>query len=243
MLKAIIIDDKETHRQNLRELLVPYSAHISIAGEADGVSTGLSAIENHNPDVVFLDIELTDGDGFDLLAKINEPGFSIIFITGFDDQAIRAIRLSALDYITKPIDPELFDKAITKLLKQHSTKTTQQKVSSLLANLNQFDKIALPGLEVTRFVSIDSIMRCESEGNYTWFFFKDGSKLLVSKNLKEYEDLLEPFRFFRVHQSHLINLKYVAGFKKSEGGIVIMEDGAEVYVARRRKDQLLALLT
>lgn len=242
MLRAIIVEDNPDDRRVLKTMLSEFGNEIRICGEADGVETGLSLIRTENPDLVFLDIQLTDGDGFDLLQQTQDRSYKVIIVTAYDEYAIRAIKFSALDFLLKPVDPMQFKEAIAKVLKDKHDSYLQQKIKALLANINDFQKIALPSLNAIRFVAIESIMHCRAEANYTWFYFRDQEKLLVSKNLKEYDEMLEPFGFFRVHQSNLINLRFVKEYKKSDGGIVVMEDGAEIYVARRRKEMLLAML-
>jgi two-component system LytT family response regulator len=242
MLKAIIIEDNHDDRNALRNLLTEFNSEIRLCGEADGVVSGLGLIRAENPNLVFLDIQLADGDGFDLLQRTQDRYFKVIIVTAYDEYAIRAIKFSALDFLLKPVDPTQFKDAIAKVLKDKHDTFLQQKIKALLTNINDFQKIALPSLSTIRFVAIESIMHCKAEANYTWFHFRDQEKILVSKNLKEYDEMLEPFGFFRVHQSHLVNLRFVKEYKKTDGGIVVMEDGQEIYVARRRKELLLAML-
>jgi len=242
MLKAIIIEDNHDDRNALRSLLTEFDSEIRLCGEADGVVSGLGLIRAENPNLVFLDIQLADGDGFDLLQRTQDRCFKVIIVTAYDEYAIRAIKFSALDFLLKPVDPTQFKDAIAKVLKDKHDTFLQQKIKALLTNINDFQKIALPSLSTIRFVAIESIMHCKAEANYTWFHFRDQEKILVSKNLKEYDEMLEPFGFFRVHQSHLVNLRFVKEYKKTDGGIVVMEDGQEIYVARRRKELLLAML-
>jgi two-component system, LytTR family, response regulator len=242
MLKAVIIEDTEQDKQWLKILLEPYRDEIMIVGEADSRTEALKLIPQCKPDVVFLDIQLKEGDGFDVIQSLKSIDFKIIFTTSFETYAIRAIRLSALDYLIKPIEKELFDLAIQRLLTDLTDIAQKKKIEVLINNFNQVKKVALPAQNSIKFINIDTIVRCLSDSNYTWFYLSDGSKLLVCRCLKEYEELLEPFGFFRVHQSHLINLKYIAELKKECGGIVVMEDSVEIFVARRRKDQLLAAI-
>ncbi len=241
-MKAYIVDDNPNDRQVLKQLLANYHDHIAIAGEAESVNEAYNYLTLNTPDVVFLDIQLQDGLGFDLLIKITNINFKVIFTTSHDEYAIRAIKFSALDYLLKPLDQNQFESAIARLLKECDDTVYFRKIEALLGNINEFNKIALPSANSIRFIPIENIIRCEADCNYTWFFLKSGEKILVSRSLKEYDELLEPLHFFRVHQSHLINLKYVAAFNKSDGGVVVMDDHAEIMVARRRKDQLLALL-
>jgi len=241
-MNAYIVDDNPNDRQVLKQLLAKYQNDLSIVGEAEGVNQAYDYLAFNTPDVVFLDIQLQDGLGFDLLLKLKTIKFKVIFTTSHDEYAIRAIKFSALDYLLKPLDQDQLDTVIAKLLKESDDLLYFKKIEELLSNINEFSKIALPSANSIRFIPIENIIRCEADCNYTWFFLKSGEKILVSRSLKEYDELLEPLHFFRVHQSHLINLKYVAAFNKSDGGVLVMDDHAEIIVARRRKDQLLALL-
>ncbi len=242
MIRAVIIDDELYCRTKLLDCLKPYD-DITVVGEAGSVQEGLALIKAESPDVVFLDIQLPDGDGFDILEKYSgfKP-FKIIFVTAFDDYAIRAIKLSALDYIVKPIDAEQLQTAILKLKEQIADKQADHKIETLLLNMNGFKKLAIPIKRGIRFISISNIIRCQADGNYTCIHLKNNEKILASKSLKEFDELLEPLHFFRPHQSHVVNLRYVAEFKKDGGGFIVMEDGAEIDVSRRRKEKLLALL-
>jgi two-component system LytT family response regulator len=242
MLKAVIIEDTEQDKQWLKILLDPYRDEIMVVGEADTHTEALKLIPVCKPDVVFLDIQLKEGDGFDILQSLKSIDFKIIFTTSFEAYAVRAIRLSALDYLIKPIEKGLFDHAIRRLLTDLTDSAQNKKIEVLINNINQVKKVALPAQTSIKFVNIDTIVRCLSDSNYTWFYLSNGTKLLVCKCLREYEEILEPFGFFRVHQSHLINLKYVVELKKESGGIVVMEDSTEISVSRRRKDLLLSAI-
>ncbi len=242
MLKAVIVEDTDQDKQWLKSLLVPWHDEIKVVGEADTCTEAINLINQSQPDVVFLDIQLKQGDGFDVLQALNPIDFKIIFTTSFETFAIKAIRLSALDYLVKPIEKELFDQALRRLLSEFSDTAQKKKIEILISNISQVKKIALPAQNAIKFVNIDNIVRCMADSNYTWFYLSDGSKILVCKCLKEYEELLEPCGFFRVHQSHLINIRYIMEFKKECGGVLVMEDLEEIHVARRRKDLLLAAI-
>ncbi len=239
MLKAIIIEDNEQHNQWLRSLLKPYANEIAVVGEANSKVEAIRIITLNTPDVVFLDIQLQGCDGFDIIQSLDRIDFKIIFTTSFDTYAVRALRLSAMDYLIKPINKDEFDQAIKRLLLSYVDDTQKKKIDVLINNISQVKKLALPFQTLIKFVNLDDIIRCQADSNYTWFYLTDGNKLLVTKCLKEYEDLLEPSGFFRVHQSHIINLKYISEFKRECGGIVVMEDSTEIFIARRRKDLFL----
>lgn len=243
MIRGIIIDDEPDSRSAISNILRLYCNNIEIAGEAGSVSEGLSLIAGEKPDVVFLDIQMNDGTGFDLLEMVKEIAFQIIFVTAYDQYALRAIKFSALDYILKPVDPQQLISAVEKIrLRPAEFDEVTQKLNILLRNKNGFERITLPTLDGYNFVDIKDIIRCEAESNYTRFHFNTGKKVLVTRTLKEFEEYLAPLNFYRVHQSHLVNLKYVDQYIKGDGGTVIMIDGAQVEVSRRRKEGFLALM-
>lgn len=243
MSKAVIIEDEKKGRIALISMLQKYcNTQITVVGEADSVKSGIEIIRSTEPDVIFLDIHLPDGSGFDLLEKIDVIDFKIIFVTAYDKYAIKAFEFSAVDYLLKPVDPKKLTKAIEKLERSEKLYELDKKLEVLLSNKNGFEKVALPALDGIYLVKISDIIRCESESNYTKIYLNSGKRIMVTKTLKEYDEMLSSLRFFRIHQSHLINLKYVEKYSKGEGGTVLMEDGSEVEVARRRKDKFLSAL-
>jgi two-component system, LytTR family, response regulator len=240
MIRAIIIDDEHDSRTTVANILMNYCNNISVVGQAANVNDGLSLIARKKPDVIFLDIQMPDGTGFDLLERIKKVDFQIIFVTAFDKYALRAIKFSALDYILKPVDPHQLIEAVEKIRKKPlGFDEISQKLKILLRNKDGFERMSLPTLEGFKFVNIKDIVRCESESNYTWFYLNSGEKTLVTRTLKEYEEILSHLNFFRIHQSHLVNLKYIDRYVKGDGGTVVMVDGAEVEVSRRRKEGFL----
>lgn len=239
MYRTIIIDDESTARNALKNLLSNHCPNIEVLGEADCVKEGLLAIRKFQPDLVFLDVQMPDGTGFDLLEQIGSVNFKVIFASAYDTFAIQAFRFSALDYLQKPIESEKLIEACAKLDTTDRFEILNKKLEVLLSNKSSFEKIALPTLDGIIFVKIKDIIRCESDNNYTNIFTSNGSKTIVSKTLKDYDEMLTPFRFFRIHKSHLINLAYLSRYKKGEGGFVIMEDGSELEVSRRRKEDFL----
>jgi two-component system, LytTR family, response regulator len=242
MLRTVIIDDDEDARSTLRSFLVQYCPNVEIVAEADGVSSGYKAIMIQDPQLVFLDIQMEDGTGFDLLEKIRNPQFNVVFTTAFDEFAIKAFKYSAIDYLLKPIDPDELIKAVTKIRNQEDgyLERFEELKNATNGVLNRITLSAHDGITV---VHIDSILRLESDSNYTHFFLKSGEKITVPKSLKEYEAILPSHLFFRTHQSHIINLNFVKKYVKEDGGYILMEDGSEVLVARRRKDEFLHILT
>lgn len=242
MLKTIIIDDEEDARVTLRSFVQSYCPNLEIVEEAEGVADGYRKILGHNPDLVFLDIQMEDGTGFDLLEKIRQPGFQVIFTTAFDEYAIKAFKFSAIDYLLKPIDPDELIEAVSKAQKESGN--AGERISNLMDThkTKDFDRITLSSQEGLTVVKLDNIQRLESDSNYTHFFLRSGEKITVPKSLKEYETILPEQRFFRTHQSHIINLDYVKKFVREDGGYVLMDDGAEILVARRRKEEFINVL-
>ncbi|HEY8399674.1 MAG TPA: response regulator [Cytophagaceae bacterium] len=242
MRKAIIIDDEKKSRITLRNQLEKYCENIQIIAEADSVQSGINEITRHNPEVVFLDIQMPDGTGFDLLNSFNEINFKIIFITAYDQFAVKAFKFSAVDYLLKPVDPDQLVAAVKKLEKMDELTEMTSKLRLLMENKLNIKKIALPTFEGIKLAKIDEIIRCEADSNYTTIYITNNRKIVVTRTLKEYEELLSGFDFVRIHKSHLINLRFVDKYVSGDGGYVIMEDGSQVEVARRRKDVLLNLL-
>lgn len=243
MLKAVIIDDIEQARRTLKKDFEVYAPEIEVIGEASGVIEGVKLLRNIQPDVVFLDIQMQDGSGFDLLDLIQEINFRIIFITASDAHAIKAFRYAAIDYLLKPVDPDELKLAIQKLKEKSSSENEKYKLlNESLKTDNKQSRLALHTQEKIHVVNIADIIRCESNINYTEFHFTDGKKLMVTKTLKEFEDLLSEHGFFRVHQSHLINTAYLREFIKSDGGSIRMENGHTIPVSTRKKAQVLEMI-
>ena len=240
MIRAIIIDDEQDSRSTIFNILQNYCTHIMVAGQAANVQEGLKLIREESPDVVFLDIQMPDGTGFDLLEKLPEIKFQVIFITAYDQYALKAIKFSALDYILKPVDPHQLVEAVGKIRTERvDFDEMNKKINILLRNRNSFERITLPTFEGYKFVNIKDIVRCEADSNYTDFYLNSGEKVVVTRTLKEYEDNLSGMDFIRVHQSHMVNLKYIDRYIKGDGGTIVMMDGSEVEVSRRRKEEFL----
>lgn len=242
MFRAVIVDDESKARNALKNLLSRHCAHIEISAEADCVKAGVEQIKKHQPDVVFLDVQMPDGTGFDLLEQFEEINFKIIFASAYDKFAIQAFKFSAVDYLQKPVEAEELVLACSRISGDGKYIEINKKLEVLLSNRNSFEKIALPTLEGIDFVKINEIIRCESDNNYTNIFLVGGQQILVSKTLKEYDEMLSPFNFFRIHKSSLINLGYLKKYRKGDGGTVVMEDGSELEVSRRRKEDFLNAL-
>jgi len=242
MYRAIIIDDEQDSRETIYSYVNGMFDDISIVGEAENVEKGKLLINNIDPDLIFLDINMPDGTGFDLLESFKDRNLNVIFITAYDQYAVRAFKFSAVDYLLKPIDPDYLKEALQKFRSKKELVSSQNRLFNFLQNRTDFEKISLPTLEGYKFIDIKSILRCESSGSYTWFYTINDGSFLVSRQIKEYEEMLVDLGFFRVHQSHLINLRYLKEYKKGEGGVVVLNDNIEIMVARRRKEGLLAAI-
>ncbi len=244
-MRTVLIDDDPVVRDNLKTLLSIYAKECEVVGEADGIKTGLACLNEFEPDLLLLDVEMKDGTGFDLLALYGQLDFKVIFVTGHDTYAIRAFKYSAVDYLLKPVDPEDLLRALNKARSAITVEEQNVSVSNLVANKGKSEaeqKILLKDAETVYLIAVKEIIRCESETNYTRFFLEDGRKLMISKTLKEYEFLFEDQPFFRTHQSHLVNLSHFDRYEKRDGGLVHLKDGSTVPVAVRKKDALMQAL-
>jgi len=246
MLKAIIIEDEFRSRETLRGLIKLYCKNINIIAEADGVQSGLKAIKENKPDVLFLDIQMPDGSGFKLLESLDNLDFDIIFTTAYDQFAIKAIKFSAIDYLLKPIFPDDLVLAVKKAEEKQEARDAKKNVEVLLENIKKPEteapKIVLSTSERINVVKVKDILRCESDNYYTFFYFTDGKRLLVSKTLKENEELLSDYNFIRPHKSHLINVLYIKSYNKQDGGYILMTDGSQVPVSRRKKEKIIEII-
>ncbi|MCF8236430.1 MAG: LytTR family DNA-binding domain-containing protein [Bacteroidales bacterium] len=242
MIRSVVIEDEKDSLENLKRLLNKHFPYIEIAGESGTLAESVNLLEEIRPEVLFLDIELTDGNGFDLIEKTKHLDYKVIFVTAHDEYAIRAINFSALYYILKPVSKQEISNALEKLEQIKDLQSLKKQYHNLLENRNSFDKLALPSVEGITFVDKNEIIRCNAERNYTNFYLKNGEKIMVSRTLKEYDELLAASGFFRIHHSHLINLSYIKKYKRGEGGTVIMTDKSEVEVSRRRKEAFLKVL-
>lgn len=246
MLRAIVIDDIERIRKENIAIIKSSCPTISIIGQADSVASGIKLIKQLTPDLIFLDVEMADGTGFDLLQKFDTISFKVIFITGYEDFAIRAFRFSAIDYLLKPLDSKELMEAVKKAEESMTKEILDLKLHNLFSNLERpknLQKLILKTSDKIYSINIQDIVNCESDGNYTTFHFVNAPKLVVSTNLKEYESLLSPHSFFRTHRSHLINMAYFDHFIKSEGGnTIIMKNKTAVPLSVRKKEEFMILL-
>ena len=245
MIKAIIVDDEVHCIDTLSILLADYCPEVQVLDKCMSPKKGLESIERLKPDLVFLDIEMPAMNGFELLEQFKQIPFAVIFTTSYDQYAIKAFRFSALDYLLKPIDREELQKAVQKVLNKKQNQLPQQ-LEILLQKINHTNnavqRIALPTMEGLQMVAINSIISCASDGNYTIFFMKDKQKLIISRPLKEVEEMLEDYLFLRVHNSYIANLNEISKYVKGEGSYLIMTDGSTVDVSRSRKELMLKKL-
>ena len=239
MIKAVIIDDIPEAIEVLSADIKQYCSNIEIIGSANGVVSGAKLIKNVKPDLVFLDIQMPDGSGFDLLEIIGEANFKLIFTTASDEFAIKAFKFSAIDYLLKPIDPDDLIQAVQKIDFQINP---TDRLQLLKSNLDGPKKLALNTVDKIHIVDINEIIRLESNINYTQFYFKDGSKLLVTKTLKEFDKLLSEHDFIRVHQSHLIAKNQIKAFLKQNGEIQL-KDASKIPVSTRKKAVLMEMIS
>jgi two-component system LytT family response regulator len=242
MLKAIIVDDEPNCSQSLSTMLERYCPEVELSATCNSGASALREIPLHNPQLVFLDIAMPHMNGFELLEKLPEINFELIFTTSYDQYAIKAIKFSALDYLLKPIDREELKKAVQKVA-QKQQRLLPQQLEILLQKLKQPVssnlKIAIPTMEGLQMIPVDSIINCTSDSNYTNLLLKNKQKIKVSRTLKEIEEILEGQSFFRVHHSHLVNLNEIHKYVRGEGGYLIMSDGTSIDVSRSRKELLL----
>lgn len=239
MPTCVIIDDEEYSCELLRKKLAKADNTFQVLNDYVSPIKALQELPTVNPDLIFLDIQMPDMSGFDFVAKLPPKKYSIIFITAHDQFALQALKLNALDYLLKPIDLDDLKLACQKFKEHQPFKSFEPSFQEIQHNLIQPRKIILHTAESIEYVSIDSIIRCESLGAYTKFYTHDQRQVLVSKNLGEFEEMLSPYHFFRVHTSHLVNLNYVEQFIKSDGGHIRMSDKSLIEVSRRRKDDFL----
>lgn len=242
MYKTIIIEDEQRIREALSLMLEMVAPdEVQIIAYAENVTEAVKLINNLKPDLVFMDIMLKDGTGFDVLQKIVFNSFHLIFTTAYEQHAINAFKYSAIDYLLKPIDSEELKTAIQRIALLQERVLEKQQINELQVNLSKTpERIILPTQEASYVVKLEQIVRCETSGSYTTFFLNDGRKIMVSKPLKNYEDLLEPPQFFRVHQSHLININCIVSYSRE--GMVHMNDKSMVPISRGKKESFFKLM-
>lgn len=245
-IKAVIIDDEIHNIENLQELLKIHCSEVAILATAQDVTHGIAIIKQFNPAIVFLDIQMPERNGFELLKHFPEPLFEIIFVTAHDQYAIQALRFAAVDYLLKPINITELQQATARAIAKHRQKTQNKELKNLLSLLStqstkDEQRIGLHTLKETRFVKTGEILRCQSSNNYTTFFLKD-EELVVSKPIYEYEEILRGYGFIRCHQSHLVNVRFIKSWKKEYGDFLLLFDGTEIPISRGKRDSVKELL-
>ena len=242
-LKAIIVEDEEASRETLANYLNKYCPDVKLLGMAASVKEGLKAIKEYQPDIVFLDVEMPFGNGFDLLDQINDIDFATVFVTAFSNYAIKALNMSASYYILKPVDIDELIAAVDKIKEEKSSDNISINSKILVENLNAVNKlehkIVLPQMNGFEVIRVKDVVRIQANDNFSDFHMLDGSKKVICRTLKHYEELLADFDFLRVHKSHLINLQYVQRYIKGKGGQLVMTDKSEVEVSQNKKKALL----
>jgi len=243
MIRTAIIDDEVQIRAMLAQMLELYCPDARLVGEADGVESGLRMVRHKLPELVLLDISMADGTGFDFLERSGDIDFKIIFITAYQEYAVRAFKYSALDYLLKPVDPDELSKAIKraeKIIQSNFHKQLEVLKENLGTDIRH-KKMVLKTLDQIYLVNAANVIRCDSDSGYTTFYLQDNRKITVSHSIGEFEEILEEQGFLRVHKSHIVNLAFLDHFDKAEGGYVVMTDGSRIPVASRKRDTLLEL--
>lgn len=243
-LRAIIVDDEKASRDTLGNYLKKYCPEVDLIEAVNSVKEGLGSIKTHQPDLVFLDVEMPYGNAFDLLEAVEEISFETIFVTAFSNYALQALNVSAAYYLLKPIDIDELIKAVKKVKENRESSDMPSYTRILVENIHkqhkQNHKIVLPTLDGFEVVQVKNIIRCKAEDNFSCFYLEDGSKKLICRTLKFYDNLLSEFEFVRVHKSHLVNFQHITKYYKGKGGQLSMSDGSRVDVAPARKKDLIS---
>jgi len=243
MIKTVIVDDEENNVGTLQSLLTQFCPEIEIIGTAGNAKQAFTIINELQPQLVFLDIEMPMGNGFDLLEKLMPVNFEVIFVTAFDQYAITAFKFAALDYLLKPVSIDELKRAVNRSVIRIAEKNVNNRIESLIANFRSeaqgLKKIGLPTAEGLVFEEIENIMHLQAESNYTLVYIRNKKKMTITKSLKEFEDLLPASIFCRLHHSHIVNLNYITKYYKGRGGYVELTDGTTVEVSTRKKDDFL----
>ncbi len=245
-LATCIIDDELGMRNNLKYQIKALDLPIRLVGEATCVAEGVALVQAQEPDLVFLDVEMPDGKGFDVLKQLPELSAKVIFVTAHNHYAVEAFRFSALDYLLKPIDPDELQLAVGKAMEAIEKEGYQLKVNAFLSNMEdvstKYKKIVLKNSDSIFAINVSEIIRLEASNNYTTFYTENQSPIVVSKTLKEYEEMLAEYGFYRIHQSHLINLNFFARYDKKDGGTVVLKDKTALPIALKKKELLFEYL-
>ncbi|KQB98845.1 LytTR family DNA-binding domain-containing protein [Pedobacter sp. Hv1] len=241
-MNCIIIDDENNNIENLQNILATWCPQVTVVATAGTVAEAKTAIALHQPNLLFLDIQLHDESGFDLLKALQTIDFEVIFVTAYDQYGIQAVKFSALDYLLKPIAISELQQAIAKAANKIANKQQNLNVENLLNFIQKTQKeapkIALPTLQETRYVKVNEIVRCEASNNYTNFILQNGDEVLVCKTLKEFTELLKPYQFHRPHQSHLVNFHFVKSLLKEDGGTLLLDDQSKIPISRQNLESI-----
>jgi len=240
-LKAIIIEDEEQSRLSLQSLINDFCDGIEVVDAVNSVMTGVKSINQHSPDVIFLDIQMPNQNGFELLEYYPDPDFEIVFTTAYSQYAIKAFDLSAADYMLKPIGIKSLRKTVKKVIEKRDLALTKKKIDVLKENLNNLEqKLALPIKDGYSFIDLKDLVRCEAQSNYTMFFMANGEKILVSKTLKLYDKILIEFNFIRINRSQLVNMNHIRRYGRQKTPVLIMSDGSSLIVSEGKKEDFLS---
>ncbi|MCD4731010.1 MAG: LytTR family DNA-binding domain-containing protein [Bacteroidales bacterium] len=243
MIKAIVVEDDHRTLDLITRTVESYCPNVSIVSHASDMKSGIGIINEHEPDLVLLDIKLKDGSGFDLIEHFGKPDFKVIFISSYADYAIKAIKYNAIDYLLKPVKEEDLAQAIKKAddLIRYEEKLHAKALGESIKNLSNSQKLILKSSDQVHLVSTSDIVHIEADGNYSTFYLVDGKKIVISKSTKEFEELLFDQGFHRIHKSHIVNINQMSYFDKVDGGTLVMVNGDQVPVASRKRDMLMEL--
>jgi two-component system LytT family response regulator len=243
MIKAIVIENDNRTLDLIVKTIEAYIPNVSIASQVSDVKSGIGAINEHEPDLVLLDIKLADGSGFELIDHFGKPDFKVIFLSSYADYAIKAIKYNAIDYLLKPVKEEDLAQAIKKAddLIRYEEKLQAKALGGSIKNLNDNQRLILKSSEQVHLINTSDIIHIEADGNYSTFYLADGKKIVISKSTKEYEEALIDQGFHRIHKSHIVNINKMSYFDKVDGGTLVMCNGDQVPVASRKKDMLMEL--
>jgi len=245
-MRAILVDDEQANLENLQVLLLKNCPEVKVVALSNNIENAFDQINLHRPDLLFLDIQMGKTTGFDLLNMLGEKSFEVIFVTAYDNYGIQAVKFAALDYLLKPVDPDELKVAVGKAEERIKSKFNSDQLNFLLNQIKRTEpnvpKIALPQQHEIRYVSVEDIVRCVADNTYTFFYLVNGDKILISKPLKEYSDLLKPHGFVRAHQSHLVNPKFVKSWLKEDGGTLLMNNGDKIPVSKPNREMVKAVL-
>jgi two-component system LytT family response regulator len=246
MIRTVLVDDERDSIRVLQKLLEKYCPQIDVVGTAEGVETALAVIQATRPDLLFLDIEMTQGNAFDLLNQLRPLTFQVVFVTAFDNYAIRAFKYSAVDYLLKPVDIDELVSAVDRVAERSQQKNIMGQMQIFLDNMGTFNlatqKMAVPTVDGLIFINLKEVVRLEAKSSYTQILLENGEIVTATRTIRDYEDILPEALFCRIHNSHIINLQKIEKYHKGRGGYVILEDGSEIEVASRRRQEFLRRL-